>query len=413
MRKSLTAKLIDSLQPLPDKRYEVRDLTLPCFGIRVSASGAKRWFVMGRINDHPLRHTIGTYPILSLADAREEARSVLRKMQLGIYEKPKPEEKPVTLADVMVDFIEIYAKPKNRTWKAQQSTLRKFHPIADKPIAEISRSDIVKALDLIAVSGAPAGANHAMAVIKKLFAWAADRGVIPVHPLAGMKAPARPRSRDRVLTDEEIVAFWRASADLGFPFGPAYHLLLLTGQRRGEVTGMRWSHINFDRGVWTIPASVAKNGRAHEVPLSTAAMAIIETIPRFEGSDYLFTTTGFTPISGFGRTKDRLDLAMRTTDWWTHDLRRTAASGMARIGVAPHVIEKVLNHVTGQISGVAAVYNRHGYQAEKRDALERWAEEVLSLTSENGRAHDAQKTRLDRSSRSTRPAEHVGSRASV
>ena len=132
--------------------------------------------------------------------------------------------------------------------------------------------------------------------------------------------------------------------------------------------------------VWTIPADTAKNGRVHEVPLSELALDILQAIPRFVGSDLVFTTTGVTPISGFTRVKDRLDLAMGVSNWRFHDLRRTAASGMARLGVAPHVIEKVLNHVSGQISGVAAVYNRHGYDAEKRNALELWARHLLSET---------------------------------
>jgi integrase len=387
MRKNLTAKLLDSLKPRVDRRYEVRDASMPGFGVRVAVTGTKSFFVMGRVNDWQTRHTIGTYPIISLAEAREVAREVLRDMQLGTYGKNEPKHNPLTLGDVMTDFIEIYAKPKNRTWKAQAATLRKFSGLSARPIAEITRSEIVKILDQVVANGAPIGANHAMAVIKKLFSWALDRGVLAVHPIIGMKAPAKARSRDRVLTDDEIKGFWQATADMGFPFGPAYRLMLLTGQRRGEVTGMKWSQIDLSRALWTIPAEMAKNGRAHEVPLSPPALDIIKTLPRFVGSDYVFTTTGVTPISGFGRSKDRLDLAMGTSDWWTHDLRRTAASGMARIGVAPHVIEKVLNHVSGQISGVAAVYNRHGYQAEKRDALERWAEEIARVAREDNSNH--------------------------
>jgi integrase len=184
-----------------------------------------------------------------------------------------------------------------------------------------------------------------------------------------------------VLTDDELKSFWRATEQLGFPFGRAFQLMALTGQRRGEVASMRWSQVNIDQAVWTIPAHVAKNGRAHEVPLSPATLEIIEALPRFVGSDFVLTTTGTTPISGFGRAKDRLDFTMESDEWRLHDLRRTAASGMARIGVAPHVIEKVLNHVSGEISGVAAVYNRHGYDAEKREALERWAKHLSNLKS--------------------------------
>jgi integrase len=195
----------------------------------------------------------------------------------------------------------------------------------------------------------------------------------------GLRKPGIERSRDRVLTDRELRSFWSATEDLGFPFGPTFQLMALTGQRRGEIAGMRWSQINMDQSVWTIPASVAKNGRAHEVPLSTLAQDIIGALPRFAGADFVFTTTGVSPVSGFGRAKDRLDFTMESAEWRLHDLRRTVASGMARLGIAPHVIEKVLNHVSGEISGVAAVYNRHGYQAEKAEALEAWAKEIQTI----------------------------------
>jgi integrase len=149
-----------------------------------------------------------------------------------------------------------------------------------------------------------------------------------------------------------------AAADVEkYSFGYAIKLLVLTGQRRSEVAEMRWSEIDLERMVWTIPISRSKNQQAHEVPLSIAAINVIRSVPRFLNSEYVFTTTGRAPISGFGRVKNRLDGVLGLANWRTHDLRRTAASGMAPLGVAPHVIEKVLNHRTGIISGVAAVYN--------------------------------------------------------
>jgi integrase len=384
MRKTLTAKLIENLQPRIDRRYEVRDLLLPGFGVRISVNGKKSWFAVARINGRQVRHTIGNYPTVTLGEAREAARLILKDIQLGLYAPAKaaPEATPATLAQMISLFIEIYAKPKNRGWKAVQATFRKFAPIDHMPIGDITRADIVKVLDGIAANGTPIAANRAMSAIKKLFAWSLDRGVISVHPLLGLRKPGVERSRDRVLTDEELATFWRATDKLGFPFGPAFQIMALTGQRRGEIASMRWSHINFSEAVWTIPANIAKNGRAHEVPLSTTVLEIIQHLPRFVGSDFVFTTTGTSPISGFGRAKDRLDFEMDIGGKWRlHDLRRTAASGMARLGVAPHVIEKVLNHVSGQISGVAAVYNRHGYNEEKREALDQWAKHLSRLRS--------------------------------
>jgi integrase len=382
MRKTLTAKLIENLQPRTDRRYEVRDLLLPGFGVRVSVNGRKSWFAVARINGRQVRHTIGNYPTITLGEAREAARLILKDIQLGLYApiKAPPEAAPPTLGQMISLFIEIYAKPKNRGWKAVQATFRKFTAINDLPMGDVTRADVVKVLDGIAANGTPIAANRAMSAIKKLFAWSLDRGAIPVHPLVGLRRPGIERSRDRILTDEELKSFWRATEELGFPFGSAFQLMALTGQRRGEVTSMRWSQLNLPEAVWTIPAGIAKNGRAHEVPLSTAVLHVIQGLPRFVASDLVFTTTGTSPISGFGRAKDRLDFVMDVgAEWRLHDLRRTAASGMARLGVAPHVIEKVLNHVSGQISGVAAVYNRHGYNDEKRRALQTWADFVFSL----------------------------------
>jgi integrase len=383
MRRNLTAKLIENLQPRIDRRYEVRDQLLPGFGVRVSINGKRSWFAVGRVDGRQVRHTIGNYPIVTLSEAREAARLILKDIQLGVYApvKAAPQVKPPALGQMVTQFIEIYAKPKNRGWKAVQATFRKFSSLNERPIAEITRADVVKVLDSIAARGAPIAANRAMSAIKKLFAWSLDRGVISVHPLVGLRKPGVERSRDRVLTDGELESFWHASEKLGFPFGPAFQLMALTGQRRGEVVGMRWSQLDMERGIWTIPAEVAKNGRAHEVPLPVTALDVIQALPRFAGSDLVFTTTGVSPISGFGRAKDRLDFLMGVREWRLHDLRRTVASGMARLGVAPHVIEKVLNHVSGEISGVAAVYNRHGYDAEKREALQKWALYLKQLAS--------------------------------
>jgi integrase len=388
MRRNLTAKLIQNLQPSADRRYEFRDRLLPGFGVRVSVGGKKTWFAVGRVRGRQVRHTIGTYPTVTLGEAREAARLILKDIQLGLYAPAKPVSEAVlpTLHQMITLFIEIYAKPKNRSWKAVQATFRKFSSLNDRLIVEITRADVVKVLDDIAARGAPIAANRAMSAIKKLFAWSLDRGVISVHPLVGLHKPGIERSRDRILTERELRSFWHATEELGFPFGPAFQLMALTGQRRGEVVGMQWSQLLLNEAVWTIPANVAKNGRVHQVPLPTAALEIIQSLPRLVGSDLVFTTTGVSPISGFGRAKDRLDFFMEVGDWRLHDLRRTAASGMARLGVAPHVIEKVLNHASGQISGVAAVYNRHGYKRrrQKPSISGRRKSKLLSVTGSEG-----------------------------
>jgi integrase len=209
--------------------------------------------------------------------------------------------------------------------------------------------------------------------------WALDRGMIDLNPIAGLKPPHKEKARERVLSDLELASLMAVADIEGYPFGYAIKLLVLTGQRRSEVAEMKWLEIDLEGRTWTIPGSRSKNGHAHEVPLSAAAINVIRSLPRFLNSEYVFTTTGRSPISGFGRAKNRFDDVLGFAEWRTHDLRRTTASGMARLGVGPHVIEKVLNHKTGIISGVAAVYNRYAYENEKREALERWAIHISSL----------------------------------
>jgi integrase len=222
-------------------------------------------------------------------------------MQLGKHVRPTNELEDVpptlrTLGDTIPEFIEKHAKAKNRDWKASVGLLKRFEPLFAMPLCEIKRSHVAGVLDTIMAEGKPYRTNRALAQIKKLFAWALDRGYIEVHPIIGIKPPAKEIARDRVLTGAEVRALWEAPEELGFPFGPAIQLFLLTAQRRGEITAMRWCDLNFERNIWTIPANIAKNGRIHEVPLSPIVVEILSALPRFVRSDLVFTTTGTTPI---------------------------------------------------------------------------------------------------------------------
>lgn len=379
MQKKLTAKSIDALPPATGKRYEVHDTLLPGLQIRVSATGNKVWYVATRVHGRMRRIKIGNYPIVSLADARDKAREILRDIQLGVFET-ETEQVP-TFGEVVRDFIDKYAKPRNRDWKGTERILKKFAHLNNKPITEIKRADVVKTLDHIVAGGAPVRANRALAAIKKVMSWCVDRGVIETSPVAGLKPPTKETARDRVLSADELQRCWAGADGEGYPFAQYMHLLILTMQRRGEVAGMRWSEIDLATGVWTLPAKRAKNANSHTVPLAPLALDILKSTPRFLGSDLVFTTNGTTPISGFGRLKQRLDLAVGTDvdDWRLHDIRRTVATNMAMLGIAPHIIEAILNHRTGIVSGVAAIYNRHAYLDEKREALEQWADQLTRL----------------------------------
>jgi integrase len=252
---------------------------------------------------------------------------------------------------------------------------------------DITRRDVLDLLDRVVDSGKPIAANRVLAVVRKMFNWALSRDIIATSPCTGVKPPVAEQSRDRVLADFELAAVWRAAAKLGGPFGALVKLLILTGARRDEVAGMRWSEIDLDARLWTLPRERTRNDRPHETPLSEPASATLEALPRIAGGGYVLTTSGTAPSSGYSKGKRRLD-ALLPADmpaWRLHDVRRSVASGMARLGIVLPVIEKVLNHVSGSFGGIVGVYQRHDFADEKRVALETWGSFVADLVSDRPR----------------------------
>jgi integrase len=258
----------------------------------------------------------------------------------------------------------------------------------DRSVRSITRKDVVWLIDAID-DRSPAVSRSVFAQLRKLFNWCVERDLISVSPLLGLRAPAPQPARDRWLSDREISLFWLGCEALGEPFGPLFQTLLLTAQRRDEVTGMRWSELDLGKAEWIIPASRAKNRKEHVVDLSPAAIALIES--RSREHEFVFTTTGSTATSGHGHAKALLDLHIETlrlarraktpalAPWRIHDLRRTAATGMAALGHAPHVIEAVLNHASGSRGGLVAVYQHYQYRAERKAALQDWGAHVSAI----------------------------------
>lgn len=399
MRKKLTSKLLDNLPPAQVKRYEVRDELVTGLLIRVSRTGGKVWYLATRVDGVLRRIKLGTYPVLSLKDARENAQSLLRDIQLGTFQPRDVEPAPpvLTLGDVIPQFITRYAQRQTKDWKGTESILLRMSGLHRLPINAIKRGDVTRELErLISDIGARGGkgtrANRGLAAIKKLYSWCVDQDIVEISPVVSLKPPIKEVSRDRYLTDDEIIAYWKGCEVEGYPFEQFGKLLLLTGQRRDEIASMRWSELDLHRGTLTLKAERTKNGTAHIVPLSRQALEALRSIPRFLGSDYVFTSTGKTPISGFGRFKDRLDtfVGLDAEDWRFHDVRRTVATNMAILKVQPHIIEAVLNHKSGIVSGVASIYNRHAYVDEKREALQTWADQVTKLVNTNGLATPAE-----------------------
>ena len=395
---------------LPDKRKEVPDGRITGLYLVVQPSGAKSWALRYRANGTPRKLTLGAYPSVDLANARRRAQQALGEIAAGknpaaekraSREAQKSAETPSDLLrTVAASFLEKHTKRKNGAlWAAETERLLRVEilpALGGKRLGDLRKGEVHGLLDDIVSRGSPTTANRSLAVLKKLGNWAVERGLIGVSPFNGLKPPAAERARDRVLTDDEIRLAWGAFEAVGWPFGAIAQLLALTGARRDEIAEARWTDIDLEAKVWRIPAERSKNGLAHEVPLSAAALDIIAALPRIgdRKDGFVFSTTGRTAVSGWSRAKEQVDRAIlenlreeRVADasppapWVFHDLRRTAASGMAGIGIPPHVVEAVLNHKSGTIKGVAAVYNRYTYAAEKRAALDAWGRYLDRLIS--------------------------------
>lgn len=414
MAKALTAQSVERLKPDPGKRLEIPDGLLVGLYFIIQPSGARSWAVRYRYAGKPCKLTLGPYPALDLGTARGRARDALQKVAEGqdpaaekreATQKAKDGEPERDLISAQLDiFIERHVRAKGRARYAgevERLLNREVRPVwGERRVQDITRRDVIELLDALIDRGSPTTANRTFAAVRKFFNWLIERSVLDTSPCARVKPPAEETSRDRILTNDEIRWLWKATELTGYPFGPFVRLLLLTGQRRDEVAKARHGEIKHG-DLWTIPRERTKNGIAHDVPLSAAAQEVLTGIPRvLSKAGYLFTTTGDTAISGYSVAKRRLDKRMlevarkeaeergrnledvQIPEWRLHDLRRTLASGLARLGQAPHIIEAVLNHTSGTVSGVAAVYNRYSYAEEKRQALEGWSQFVNNLVGE-------------------------------
>ena len=385
---SLTDIEIRKAKPVDGRQIELWDGKIKGLGLRISPKGTKSFVLLYRMDGRQRRLTLGRYPSLKLSDARKLAGNALHDISFGkdpVVAKKQARKgvEEFNFDAIAAFFIENYARRKTKSWAETERILKKEYISrwGKRDIRTIKRSDVNAILDGILQNGKPTMANRALAAVRRLFNWAVERGYIKEAPTASIKAPARENSRDRVLTDEELQAVWSGADVISYPYGEIVKLLILTGQRLGEVRGMRWDEIDFRESVWSISSERTKAGRAHEVPLVKEALEIIDNLPRLH-EELLFPArkhgTG-NPVSGMSKWKAHLDRITGVDDWRIHDLRRTVATGMARSGVPPHVVERILNHRTGTFRGVAGVYNRFGYLPEMREALELWSAHVLAL----------------------------------
>ena len=400
----LTQLAVDKVAAPQSGRTIFWDRHLPGFGLRVTAKGAKSWVAMYRVDGKPVMETLGAVArVPKIDEARSLARASMAKAAAG--ENPVAEKKVDTArqtANTVKAAVARYLAHCDRTLKPK--TAREWRRIfehdvlpqwGERPLADISKGDVLEIVNDKAArrerkrkdstQGAAVQAGKMLTRLRTFFGWAVANDLAAADPTAGVRQPAKEAVRERVLSDDELRLFWNATGQIGNPFAPLFRLMLLTAQREGEVAGLRWGELDLTTQAWTIPGLRTKNRKPHIVPLSSAAFEIIGALPRVDGQDLLFSRTGVTPPSGFSRAKRRLD-ALITADnvtseiepWVLHDLRRTATTGMARLGVAPHVADRVLNHIAGTIRGVAAVYNRFEYLRERKAALEAWGRFVES-----------------------------------
>jgi integrase len=425
-KRRLTDRTLKSLDPAKaGQRYDVFDTDLPGFGVRVydkvepgSKNPNMTFFLMTRFGGsaNPARRSIGTFPALTLADARETARDWLEKVRKGIdprdevaarkLQQQRQEEN--TFRAVAEDFIRLAVvgpnekKPKQRKGLTVARELRsefvvdrrdkngklERQGLGDRPIESITAQDIIRVLDDAVERGAEYQAHNLLGHVRRMFNWAIARGVYGIDrsPCDRMK-PAdvigKKALRSRVLRDEELRALWNGAEKLGYPFGPLFQLLALTGQRKSEVAEARWREFDLEKRLWIIPPERMKGDAPHVVPLTDQAIRILEDIPRFEKGDYLFSTTfGAKPVNGFSKAKVRLDKSMfeqmkkPLEPFVIHDIRRTMRTGLSALPIPDMVRELMIAHAR---PGLHKVYDQHAYLDEKRQGFELWGARLRSI----------------------------------
>jgi integrase len=407
----LTDRYLKSLKPAPAaKRIVHWDAAKPSFGCRITDRGVISFFVMRRMQGkpQPVRVVLGRYPEISLATARKLATAALGALVSGVHPKVRAREERVaagnqqanTFAALAEQFLRRPAAAKQRTASEIEKTINR-HLIprwGARVASEIKRSDVIAMLEAIDAGSGPYMAAKALALASEIYRFGITRELgglenNPCHLIKPSDFVGKMEPRQRVLTDAEIALVWQATEgetrrrngteiESTYPAGSFVRLLLLTAVRRSEAARMTWDEVDLDNALWVIPAHRTKSGALHEVPLSGMAVNLLRSLPRFVGNFVFSTNGGRAPIKGFGKFKDSIDERIAElaptgmADWRFHDLRRTARTNLASLGVSPFIAELVIGH---QQKGVHKVYDVHRYQSEKRDALDRWAAKLGTI----------------------------------
>jgi integrase len=406
----LTDRTVEATRcPDGHKDALIFDDTLKGFGLRVTTGGKRVFIVQYRVGATVRRTPLGQWGTeLTTAQARKKAEAL--RGQVRDKRDPVSERKAAQAAAAAAEAQTKVAAARNaytvdaliEDWTVHHLTARSASYRSRVP-AELrralkawraapgetfGRTDAVRVLDVVKAKNGPIAANRLRAEARACWGWALKRGSLTANPWEATPRPlARETARERVLADTELGTLYNAAGALAEPWGVLVRLLILTGQRRGEVAGMRWTELNLDAAEWSLPGSRTKNCQPNVVPLSVEAVALLRTVKHRKGAELVFEGPRKTAVSGFGKVKARLDVALaqaaqetgrRAAPWVLHDLRRTLATGLQRLGVRLEVTEAVLNHVSGSRSGIVGVYQRHGWEAEKAMALRAWATHVVT-----------------------------------
>jgi integrase len=390
------------------------DSTCRGLGVRVTAKGTRAFIAQWTdpVTRRKVREPIGVWGNITIDKAREAAQILLGDVAKRINPRVERErqrkeaeraraELALTFGALIDEWAALHLAQRRERYRVEavREIKHAFPDLLKRPAARITKADAVNALDKLVKAEKAAMAGRTLAYARAAFRWAEKRGKVPGNPFQGLPISAGASARERVLSDGELAEVWAAAGTLGYPWGPFFRLAVLTLQRREEVAGMRWTEINLEKQIWTVPGARMKSGKPHDVHLPDAACALLRDIPRTEGCNFVLSTTAKTPVSGFSKAKAALDAAIvkaraeaaakakgklePLAEWRTHDLRRSGVSTLARLGFDSIVVDKILAHQPAKLLGVAGIYQRHDFARERATALDAWAAHVTGERADN------------------------------
>jgi integrase len=417
----LTERKIEKLITQPGRKDRlVFDDEQRGLAVRVTSTGGQTYLCQYTLHGHKWRVPLGACSAVPLAKARQAAAAIMGDVARGrnpaserkeavAAERAKRARNRLTLRVLIEDWNRLHLAGRRPSYagEAVRALHQAFAGHLDDAAEDLDRAAVVRALDAITrrhkrkddrIKGA-AMTGRTAAYGRAAFGWAVKRGAVPLNPFADLPVGKSIAKRERVLSDAELAEIWRAAGEASAPYGTIVRLLILTGQRRGEVAGMAWAELSDDLTTWTLPGERTKNGVIHAVPLSGAAQGLLKALvpddaAKRRSEELVLPGIANTPFAGWSKAKRALDKAIADahakaatessrapaalTSWNVHDLRRTVATGLQRLGVRLEVTEALLNHISGSRGGIAGVYQRHDWASEKRAALDSWAAHVLA-----------------------------------